>query len=97
MKKVIYIIATALLLAACCSNSTYETSRVDATKEYVYINYEEHWCKSVTVYRYEYDGHKYILFGDSEYNNGVVHDPDCPCHTVEVPSKTETSDYPDWW
>lgn len=97
MKKVIYIIATALLLASCCPNTTYETSRVDATKEYVYINFNGQLNKSLSVYRYEYDGHKYILFGDSEYNNGVVHDPDCPCHTVEAPSKTETSDYPDWW
>lgn len=97
MKKVIYIIATALLLASCCSNATYETSRVDAKKEFVYITYKEQWSKSLAVYRYEYDGHKYILFGDSEFNNGVVHDPDCPCHTVEASSKTETSDYPDWW
>ena len=97
MKKVIYIIATALLLASCCE-TTYETSRVDGTRERIYINFKEQAAKkSLNVYRYEYDGHKYILFGDSEYNNGVVHDPDCPCHTVEVPSKTETSDYPDWW
>ena len=97
MKKVIYTIATALLLASCCSDTTYKISRVDATKEYVYINFKGDVNKSLSVYRYEYDGHKYILFGDSEYNNGVVHDPDCPCHTVEAPSKTETSDYPDWW
>lgn len=97
MKKIFYIIATVLLLASCCSGSTYEISRVDATRERIYINFKEQASKSLNVYRYEYNGHKYILFGDSEYNNGVVHDPDCPCHTVEVPSKTETSDYPDWW
>ena len=96
MKKVIYIIATALLLASCCE-TTYETSRVDGTREPIYINFKEQAFKSLNVYRYEYDGHKYILFGDSEINNGVVHDPDCPCHTVKAPSKTETSDYPDWW
>lgn len=96
MKKVIYIIATALLLASCCE-TTYETSRVDGTRERIYINFKEQAFKSLNVYRYEYDGHKYILFGDSEINNGVVHDPDCPCHTVKAPSKTETSDYPDWW
>lgn len=97
MKKIFYTIATALLLASCCSDTTYETSHVDAAKEYVYLVFNERWSKSLSVYRYEYDGHKYILFGDSEINNGVVHDPDCPCHTVEAPSKTETSDYPDWW
>ena len=97
MKKVIYIIATVLLLASCCSDTTYEISRVDATRERIYINFKGQAFKSLNVYRYEYDGHKYILFGDSEYNNGVVHDPDCPCHTVEAATKTETSDYPDWW
>ena len=96
MKKVIYIIATVLLLASCCG-TTYEISHTDGNKEYVRIKLGNNSVKSLTVYRYEYDGHKYILFGDSEFNNGVVHDPDCPCHTVEVPSKTETSDYPDWW
>ncbi len=96
MKKVIYIIATALLLASCCG-TTYEISHTDGNKEYMYIKLGTNSVKSLTVYRYEYDGHKYILFGDSEINNGVVHDPDCPCHIVEAPSKTETSDYPDWW
>lgn len=96
MKKVIYIIATALLLASCCG-TTYEISHTDGNKEYVRIKLGTNSVKSLTVYRYEYDGHKYILFGDSEYNNGVVHDPDCPCHTVETTTKTETSDYPDWW
>ena len=97
MKKIFYIIATALLLASCCSGTTYEISRVDATRERIYINFKEQASKSLNVYRYEYNGHKYILFGDSEFNNGVVHDPDCPCHIVEAPSKTGTSDYLDWW
>lgn len=97
MKKIFYIIATVFLLASCCSSTTYEISRVDAIKERVYINFNGQLSKKLTVHRYEYDGHKYILFGDSEYDNGVVHDPDCPCHTVKAPSKIETSDYPDWW
>ena len=96
MKKIFYIIATALLLASCCG-TTYEPSYTDGNKEYMYIKLGTNSVKRLTIYRYEYDGHKYILFGDSEINNGVVHDPDCPCHTVEAPSKTETSDYPDWW
>ena len=96
MKKIFYTIAKALMLASCCG-TTYESSYTDGNKEYMYIKLGTNSVKSLTVYRYEYDGHKYILFGDSEFNNGVVHDPDCPCHTVEAPSKTETSDYPDWW
>lgn len=96
MKKIFYILASTLMLISCCG-PTYEVSNVDGDKEKIYIKYKENSVKSLSVYRYEYDGHKYILFGDSEYNNGIVHDPDCPCHTVEAPSKTETSDYPDWW
>lgn len=96
MKKIFYIITIALLLVSCYSDTTYETSYVDGTKEYVDINFGEQWSENLTVYRYEYDGHKYILFGDSEFNNGVVHDPDCPCHE-QGGNKQETSDYPDWW
>jgi hypothetical protein len=102
MKKIFYTIATALLLASCCGSTTYETSSVEATRELVYIKFGEQWCKSLTVYKYEYDGHKYILFGDSEYNNGVVHDPDCPCHNkntnTSIETKTDsTGSYFDIW
>ena len=48
------------------------------------------------VNRFEYDGHKYILFFSGEIRNGFVHDPDCPCH-VQYINKDKTSDYPDWW
>lgn len=29
---------------------------------------------------YTYEGHQYIMFLYNQYINGVVHDPDCPCH-----------------
>lgn len=29
----------------------------------------------IRVLKFEYDGHNYIMF-----HEGVVHDPDCPCH-----------------
>ena len=37
------------------------------------------------IYRFEYDGHSYIIFkynGDINPHNtsGIVHDPDCKCH-----------------
>lgn len=52
------------------------------------------------IYRFKYDGHKYILFYAGDNRNGFVHDPDCPCHEQYVNksgNKQETSDYPDWW
>lgn len=92
MKKVIYIIAMALCLSACCMEEVkHQESAVE--KEYLYLNDQG----TLNVIRFEYDDHKYILFSSGETRNGFVHDPDCPCHTVEAPSKTETSDYPDWW
>ena len=32
---------------------------------------------------YEYDGHTYLIFGQSSMTNGVVHNPDCVCNAVE--------------
>lgn len=94
MKKVIYIIATALLLAACCNMEEIKSQESAVEKEYLYLKDGQ---GSLGVLRFEYDGHKYILFTSGETRNGFVHDPDCPCHTVEATTKTETSDYPDWW
>lgn len=94
MKKVIYIIAMALCLSACCNMEEIKTQESTVEKEYLYL---KDGLGSLNVFRFEYDGHKYILFTSGETRNGFVHDPDCPCHTVEAQSKTETSDYPDWW
>lgn len=94
MKKVIYIIAMALCLSACCNMEEIKTQESTVEKEYLYLKDGQ---GSLGVLRFEYDGHKYILFTSGETRNGFVHDPDCPCHTVKASSKTETSDYPDWW
>jgi hypothetical protein len=40
-----------------------------------------------TVKHFNYKEHSYILFSWSQYSNGIVHDPDCPCskgHNPEV-------------
>lgn len=34
----------------------------------------------IRVVKFEYDGHRYIMFGGEV---GVVHDPDCPCRSGE--------------
>lgn len=96
MKKVIYIIAMALCLSACCNMEEIKRQETAVEEEYLYLNYGQIISK-VYINRFEYDGHKYIMFQSGESRNGFVHDPDCPCHTVETPSKTETSDYPSWW
>ena len=95
MKKVIYIIAMALCLSSCWVEDT-EEKETEAKKEYLYLKDNVH----LVVNRFEYDGHKYILFFSGEIRNGFVHDPDCPCHELYInkgKNKQETSDYPDWW
>ena len=98
MKKVIYIIAMALCLSACCMEEVkHQESAVE--KEYLYLK-DGQYTISLHVNRFEYDGHKYILFYSGEVRNGFVHDPDCPCHeqyATKSGNKQETSDYPDWW
>ena len=91
MKKVICIIAMALCLSSCWVEET-EEKETEAKEEYLYLKDNVH----LVVNRFEYDGHKYILFFSGEIRNGFVHDPDCPCH-VQYINKDKTSDYPDWW
>lgn len=92
MKKVIYIIAMALCLSACCFTGEIERKESDIKKEYLHLK----GAPTLNIVRFEYDGHKYILFTSSETKNGCVHDPDCPCHELYI-NKGKTSDYPDWW
>lgn len=35
--------------------------------------------KNLDVSIYEYNGHTYLIFGQTSLTNGVVHDPDCEC------------------
>lgn len=90
MKKVIFIIAMALCLSSCWVEET-EEKETEAKKEYLYLKDNVH----LVVNRFEYDGHKYILFFSGEIRNGFVHDPDCPCHEQYI-NKGKTSDYPGW-
>lgn len=96
MKKIIYTIAMALCLTACCDVTEVKRQETDVEKEYLYLKDALH----MTVYRFEYNSHKYIFFYAGDGWNGFVHDPDCPCHEKYVNkggNKQETSDYPDWW
>ena len=83
----------ALCLSSCCDMKKIEYKESDVEKEYLYLRDGR---GTLSVLRFEYDGHKYILFTSSETKNGFVHDPDCPCHELYI-NKGKTSDYPDWW
>ena len=93
MKKVIYIIAMALCLLSSCNMKKIEHKESDTEKEYLYLRDGR---GTLTVFRFEYDGHKYIMFFNVVGSvTGYVHDPDCPCHEQYI-NKGNTSDYPDW-
>lgn len=96
--KLFCALALTLGLAGCCDcNDSRNETEVESTDEVLYINVPNDVSFRFQIVDFEYRGHKYIIFRGSETKNGVVHDPDCPCHTVEATTKTETSDYPDWW
>jgi len=72
MKKTIILVLTCICLVSCGWRNNRETDVRNLNN----IDFAE---------RFEYDGHKYIMFhqfGSTNYTNrnGVVHDPDCPCH-----------------
>ena len=72
MKKTIILALSFICLVSC----GWRNNRVTTEKRLNNID-----CAT----RFEYDGHKYIMFyqyGNTNYKNksGVVHDPDCPCH-----------------
>lgn len=83
MKKIFCIIATVLLATSCiCSNEPITES--ESHREFVAIKLKN-WTETLRVCKFEYGGHKYILFGETN----VVHDPDCPCQTVRAKSETD--------
>lgn len=90
MKKVICIIAMALCLISCFDIKRAEEKESEVKRENLYLKDNAH----LVVNRFEYDGHKYILFFSGEIRNGFVHDPECPCHEQYI-NKGKTSDYPD--
>lgn len=68
MKKLFCLGILAIMICSCCPNDGgYE--HVSTTNLPIPCGYVDH---------FEYRGHKYIKFGEQR---GVVHDPDCPCHT----------------
>lgn len=46
----------------------------------IYDNEVKCFSDDIKVYKFQYNGHNYLMFSKSKFSNGVVHDPDCPCH-----------------
>lgn len=70
MKRILFILAIAVLVG--CDQMMVH---MDGWAHPVNSNDDK-----LDVSLYEYAGHRYLIFGHTTLANGVVHDPDCPCH-----------------
>lgn len=39
----------------------------------------QNYSRYMRIYKFKYDGHRYIMFRANGDENGVIHDPDCEC------------------
>ena len=76
MKKLLFLLAACLCLASCVRRG------ITKVKDTGFGEGGEVW-----VMEFEYNGHKYLELKDnSQYGQGWVHDPDCPCFTQKKES-----------
>ena len=64
MKKIILIVLSVLSLVSCSEEQRKEIKNAEITPSYEWY----------------YKGHRYFVWNSSRWFNGIVHDPDCPCH-----------------
>jgi hypothetical protein len=78
MKKVFFIAILGALMTSCVPNPG-PNDEIAEPKGYIYYKGVSGSIYGEPVYRFDYNGHQYIRFG--EYQSvTVVHDPDCKCH-----------------
>ena len=65
-------------MAGCVPNPG-PNDEVVSPVEYIYYHGVGGNTYGDPVYKFEYNGHKYIRFGEYQ-TTCVVHDPDCECH-----------------
>ena len=76
--KFILFLATVFLVACVCTPEGRTVNEASNDQIWYKIKGSE-FISSMPIMKFEYDGHKYIMFGDGE-GKSVVHDPNCPCH-----------------
>ena len=42
----------------------------------------QNYSRYMRIYKFKYDGHRYIMFRANGDENGVIHDPNCECHWI---------------
>ena len=82
MKKILLLGLLSLgLLTSCESPAT--TASTDMYGKYRIEFPDGNNSKYFVIYKVKFKGHYYLAFEGTERRNGVVHDPDCPCHKYE--------------
>lgn len=76
MNKTIIAVLSILAFASCSE---------EEMKQYIK---EQNYPKKDVYYK----GHHYLIWDNSNYLNGVVHDPDCPCHKDTLDIWVEKND-----
>lgn len=80
MKKLAYLVFLVVALLSSCSSNTHNNfdSKLKINQSEV-IQVTNNTKARVT--KFTYDGHNYISIISHIYVvDGIVHDPDCPCH-----------------
>ena len=75
-----------LALTSCDELEKYNENSVKAsTNESVKVTTMTGFGKEsylMDISKFNYIGHSYIMFCGNESMNGIIHDPDCPCHNT---------------
>lgn len=79
MKSLPFFLLLPLLLCASLALMSCGSER-ELGIEYTQVNQS----LSGRTEHFNYEDHAYILFSFSRSSNGIVHDPDCPCHLKEL-------------
>lgn len=77
MKKIILCLFAVAMLASCVPSKYKEAETTNV--EHMEVSTET-TSTLLDISKLSYSGHSYILFDGSTHLNGIVHDPDCPCH-----------------
>ena len=81
MKNVlkIFVLLFVTTCAVACVQPTESDEVYVVSKDVVFYRYNDGGpIYNMSVMPFEYNGHKYLMFGGGE-SKAIVHDPDCPC------------------
>ena len=78
MKKIVFFIATVLMLSACCECNEMPSEIIQGNASRVIIKPTDSYSRSYRVIKFSYDEHDYIMFLGVE-STSIIHNPNCSC------------------